>query len=204
MNKLIKYFQHCIRMSFVQSPIGNCMNLHVTRIAKRNQIFKAIVSLVHFFASSVIVNMMNMRAFIVAAFYALKAISLQCFKVVFISVFSHLFSKKRTFIRAIKLIQCSSRFCSITDNASKFRPAIRAMFLFTFLNRMKLSSTFSAWNCKQLLASLFVSCLTWFASSLKFMEHFKLSGANNTTFKFNVISHANIIAQLGSATKWQQ
>jgi hypothetical protein len=197
MNKLVKNLSNSFKMLFIQNLGGCCVNLHMATVAKHNKVIKAVVSGLFVVSGAVSVYMMNMWAFCVSAFNALKFISFKCIEIIFVTMTSHKFCNKRTFLRAVLFANRFAARFSSANKASHVCAARAAMFLTVFLNRMKLASAFGAWNCVKLWFCVLVFGLTRFAPHLKLVISAKLSRAYIARSGFKGCFHAPIVPLFG-------
>jgi len=192
----MKHLQNRFWMPFMQNSISCCVNFHVARVAKNNQIIKAVVSLIHFLARSVVVNVMNMWAFCIAAFNTLKTISLQGVKVVFITVLNHLLGNNGATIRTVKFVGSVFGCFGIANSAGKCFSTLFAMLMMVSLNRVKRIAAFGTRYCVQFWLGLFVPSLARLASNLKRVINAKLSRANVARSNGTGLFHKPIILRL--------
>ena len=180
----------------MQNSVCYSVNFHVARITKNNQIIKAVVSLIHFLARSVVINVMNMGAFCIAAFNTLKTISLQRFKIIFISMLNHLFSNNGATIRAVKFIGSIFGCFGVANSAGKCFSTLFTMLMMVSLNGMKRIAAFGTRYCVQFWLGLFVPSLARLASNLKRVINAKLSRANVARSNGTGLFHKPIILRL--------
>jgi hypothetical protein len=197
MNKLLINFSNRLWVLFMQYFCGFCMQLHMARVTKNDQVIKAVVSFFFWVARSISVNVVHVRAIAISAFNALKVVAAKCAKIVFVAVPSNKLCEGGTSSRAIKLIR--GCFCGfgIANSTSKSFAATLTMFLMMLLNWMKRRSAFSTrYGVKPRLGS-FMNSLAFFASGLKFMVRAKLRRADRAIAHFKWGFHAPIISAFG-------
>lgn len=157
-----------LRMRLVKPSLDMSVDLHVTRVAKRQHVVEGVVPLLLRISHPAIIDVMDVRCLGASAEAAGEVVSLQGFKVIPVSVLGDELSQEGAAGRAVPMVLPGSLNHRAADSAGEIGPA-RTAGLIRHVAWMKLLIAAVARLRVKLGLRVLVSKLANFAAELKFV-----------------------------------
>jgi hypothetical protein len=194
MKILVQNLSHIFGVSLVKQPRCERMDAAMTRVAKRHEVIERVVTAIPFMAKARAVDVMNVRPVSVATLPARKAVALQRFKVVPVTMLSDQAPEVSAPRRTVKRARAFAFAERSADVAGKFYAAVRARFGARIARVIGLAAAI-AWLGIKFGLRVFMLRLTRAATNLGRVINAKFSIALDALSDCSRGFHINVLAR---------